>query len=470
MELTQLIFELRALQYDYSDCKGNHGPVLQKFTKILNRYQRNFYRWQPLSSEDFEEPESGYSFVSELIFIAIVGVLFYFLCVASQNNFIAAIFYIVAGIAFSVRRDNPVWAVIIIAFNLAFMFVGAVLESNLNNIPKFIFTIALVLYVLASVSKQASDAQVKSEHKSSLNKKSLYLENLDRELSADREKMNQLLPELTKEYKEKIHEIISLSGVDPDAMDWSWCDRLPAVFWWQITPQELENFEATLLKGSEGSVVWETRWINRERGKEFKDAGYEYSPLIEIAETSEEHKKIYDETKDEFLQEDIGAGVFDFISRGTASSMDAETFKYEEYAHSDFSRFSQKMLWACLGNDIDKARKNGQITDEQHAYLSSAYIFASPGVYSNIDEKVEKTGTKYRQVKSFTNIWVGQMLLANDDEADGVAVVDYRCQIPHMFKNIEVLHDVKITRVCGDPLSRNPMVMAKFHKVCELCR
>lgn len=150
--------------------------------------------------------------------------------------------------------------------------------------------------------------------------------------------------------------------------------------------------------------------------------------------------------------------------------MDTETFKYEEYAHSDFSRFSQKMLWASVGYDIDNARKNGQITDEQHAYLSSAYIFASPGVYSNIDEKVEKTGTKYRQVKSFTNIWVGQMLLANDDEADGVAVVDYRCQIPHMFKNIEALHDVKITRVCGDPLSRNPMVMAKFHKVCELCR
>ncbi len=470
MNPNQLILDLRALQYDYSDCKGNHGPILKQFTDILNRYQKNYYKWEPLTSEDYETPQVKYSLISELIFIATVSILFVILCIAFHSAFFAVTFYIVVGIALSVRRDNPAWAVLVISLNLAFMFIGAVLEYNLNIVPKIIFIGALILYLFASVSKHFSDENMKNEHKSNVKNKMLHLEKLEKELSNDRQKMNELLPLLILEFEEKLKEKIANSNEVIDETDLSWCNTLPVIFWWQISPHELKQFEESYVDNISSDVVWETRWINRTKGKEFPDAGYEYSPLIEIAETSEEHKQIYDETKDEFLQEDNGAGVFDFISRGTASSMVTETFQYEEYLHSDFNRFSKKMLWASVGNDIDDARRKGKITESQHACLSTEYIFASPGVYSNIDEKVEKTGTKYRQIKSSTNIWVGQMLLANDDEADGIAVVDYRCQIPHLFKNIEVLSDVKITRILGDPVSRNPMVMAKFHKVCEFCR
>lgn len=465
----RLLFDLRNLQYDYADCKGNHGLVLSKFTQILNRYQKNYYMWEPLSKEDLDEPEPKYSLISELKLIAIIAAVFILSALILQNNFLSVVVYIAAGAIFTVRRDNIGWAILIIALTLSFMIAGKLFMDGSSTISTVIFAIALALYLFSAVIRHFSAVGVKEKHKANINETISKLDKIEKELVRDQKIMNEMLPSLISEFKCKQREFAERSGdaVDEDVL--ALCSEMPVMFWWQILPWDLKKYEDSFTEQKNDNVAWETRWVNRSKGNEFPDAGSEYSPLMEITDSSEEYKRLYDEVKKEFF-EDSSAGVFDFISRGTTTSMDEEFFQYEEYAHSDFYRTSKEMLWASVGYDIDDARRKGQITAEQYSSLCAAYYVAGSDVYSDINAKVEKTGMKYRPVKSSTNIWVGQMLLADDDKGDGIVVVDYRCQIPHIFKNIDELHNVRITRVSGDPVNRNPMVMAKFHKVCELCR
>lgn len=464
MEINQLFCDLRDLQCDYADCKGNHGPVISKFSQMLNRYHQNYYDWEPLTEEEKAPPKPKHSLVSEAVFVGVIIGLFFLFNFVVDSPFWLCMFYVASGISFSAMGGNQVWGILVSVLVIPLSL------FKLTEACVVVFIVALLTYVIYALIQQLSAVKGTKSHRSEIKQYEDDLRKIEKDLEADRKEMNRLLPQLFAEFREKQQEILRNSNETIDEEVLKMCSELPPLFWWQISPQQLKSFEEEYSKGeTDDKVVWETRWVKRSPGKEFPDAGSEYSPLVEYKDTSEEYKQIYDEVKKEFFA-DPSAGVFDFISRGSATEMEEEYFQYEDYAHSDFKRFSDKMLWYGLGNNIDNAKRNGEITDEQYAYLSSAYVTASAGVYSGIDEKVEKTGMKYQPVKVSTNIWVGQMLLADDDKGDGIAIVDYRSQIPHLFKNIDALEDIRITRVCGDPVRRNPMVLAKIHKVCELCR
>ena len=465
----QLFFSLRNLQYDYADCKGNHGPVLSQFTKILNRYQKNYYNWEPIGEDALNVPTPKYSLGSELKLIAIITAVFVLSAFILQNNFLSAVVYIVAGAFFAVRRDNIGWAILIIASTLSFMIVGKLFMENPSVISIIIFSVALVLYSVSALTNYFSAGVENKTYKSMLTEKANNVEKIEKDLVRDRKIMLEMLPSLVSEFKSVQKAVIEKSGcyIDNDLI--SLCSELPILYWWQILPWDLKKCEDSYLEKTNNSIVWETRWVNRTKGKEFPDAGKEYSPLMEYKDSSEEYKREYDNIKSEFFGND-SAGVFDFISRGTTVSMDEEYFQYEVYKHSSIERAIEKSLWIGIGHEIDDLYNSGQITKAQYDALIAEYFVSTMKFSEEINAKVEETGVKYRPVRKGTNLWVGQMLLADDDKGDGLVVVDYRCQIPHIFKNIDALHDVKITRVSGDPVKRNPMVMAKFHKVCDLCR
>ena len=328
-DVNQLFCDLRNLQYDYADCKGNHGPVISTFTQILDRYQKNYCLWEPITEEERTPPKADKSLLSEVIFIAVMVGLFILLAKVLENVFLTIIFYIVASFLFASRRGNPVWGMLTGALTIAFVIVGKFFSDDTLDISIIIFSVALAFYTIAAMVKFLSVGKKTVEHKSELKELESDLKKIENELEADRRKMNELLPQLTAEFKAKQQDIIRSSSETIDSQLFKTCSELPPIFWWQISPQELKNFEDNFTEEVDNDVAWETRWVNRSKGKEFAYAGYEYSPLVEVSETSEEYKQIYDEIKEEFFASE-DAGVFDFISMGISASVEKEVFKYEE--------------------------------------------------------------------------------------------------------------------------------------------
>ena len=408
--------------------------------------------------------------MKKLYIIIIILAVFVLLATVVKSSFLLFFFYIVAAFMFASRRDNIGWGIITAALCCAFTLVGGFLvPPELKNIT---FGIFLGLYALSAIPKYLAVGKHKLDHKKEIKGMEKEIAEIEKALEADLRILNSMLPSLEAEFHAKQNELIAKSNESIDREMLPLLTNLPPLYWWQITPQKLRAFEDKQDEGykSNTNVLWETRWVNRSKGKEFPDAGYEYSPLMEVSDSSAEYKQAYDEIKDVCFDDYTEAGVFDFISRGVSTSTEAETFYYEDFALSDYKRAKYESKWKGLGYGMDIARQKGEISAEQYAFLTSTYAFASPGVYEKLDEKVEKEGVKYNPVKTSTNMWTGQLLLANDDKGEGVMIIDYRSRIPHLFKNIDALADVNVTRVCGDPIHRDPMIMAKFHKVCVNCR
>ncbi len=400
-------------------------------------------------------------------FLSIVAAVFF--AITDQQGLLSVVVYMVLSIAMSVKRDNGVYAILVCAVGLAFSICSLMLFKNGKYVMGILFIIMTLVYSFSTIKnfiKQKIEVyKLAAQCVDNENR----IAKIEEQLDADLKQMNQMLPSLIDEFNAKVKELIESSDEIIEG-DISIFTTLPTVYWWQISPRELKAFSDQYESPASNNVIWETRWVERSPGKEFADAGYEYSALVEIPESSDEYKQYYDEVKSEFIA--AGGTVFDFISRGSGTEMETETFQYKEYVHSDYTRASKDMQWFALGCDIDQKYRDGKITDSQYSSLVTEYSLASGQFYSKLNEQMEKTGTKYRPIKYSTNIWTGQMLLAGDDSSadDGAVIIDYRCQIPHALKNIEALRDVNISRVMGDPINRNPMVMAKFHKECVNCR
>ncbi|MBQ7118005.1 MAG: hypothetical protein IJN88_07325 [Clostridia bacterium] len=472
--LSRLLYDLKALQYDYSDCNGSHGPVIKEFTQILNRYHSNYYFWKPFNPSAVYDsaPVGKDNFQKTAKVCGVMVAIALLFNLLFDNLFVLMGFYTIAGIVYSKYTKNAMWWLSSVTLNAALFIVMLAAGKNLLAVSAVVFIVSTGAIFCLSLKNHFTVKAQRERYSVNYDEAEKRSETVAEELKRDRERMTELLPALYEEFRQVRKVLVENNGHLLSEKEREFlCSELPPLFWWQILPWDLDEAIKEIEPETQGTeVLWETRWVNRTAGMEYADAGSEYSPLNEVVGTVEEYKSAYDMQKADFLQEDSDAGVFDFISRGTSSYGVQEEYSYEEYEFSDFNRFGKKLLWAGVGMDIDQAHKDGSITEDQFRRLRNEYIFASGAVYDAIDSKIEKQAVKYRQVKSHINIWTGQMLLANDNLSDGIAIIDYRCQIPHIFKNIEALRDVKITRVLGDPAFRDPVVMAKIHRECELCR
>ena len=473
-DLSRLLYDLKSLQYDYADCSGDHGPVLREFTQILNRYRSNYYFWKPfdISAVFDSAPVGKDNFVKIAKVCGTMIAIALLLNLLTDHFLLLTAFYAVSGIVYSKYTKNAVWWLSSVTLNISLLICMLAIEKSVMPVSAVIFFVTTVVVFGLSLKNHFTVDKQRKLYNANYDDAKKRHNDMDEELKRDREKMVQLLPSLFEEFRQVRRGLVEKNShlLNEKERDFL-CSELPLLFWWQILPWDLDKAVKDFEPASQSrDVLWETRWVNRTAGKEYADAGSEYSPLNEVTGTEEEYKKAYDIQKADFLDDESDAGVFDFISRGTSSRGIEEEYSYEEYEFSDFNRFGKKLLWAGVGMEIDQARKDGNITEDQFRRLRNEYVFSTGALYDAIDSKVEKQSVRYRQVKSHINIWTGQMLLANDNLADGIAIIDYRCQIPHIFKNIEALRDVKITRVLGDPVFRDPVVMAKIHRECEQCR
>ena len=297
---------------------------------------------------------------------------------------------------------------------------------------------------------------------------------LEKSIEEDIKTLYTLLPALRKEYDKQREQMLSeLDGMITNEEKANLCTDLPTSFWWEITPSQLSKIEYKLdWDGSPqqyGSCVeWETKWVQRKKDTAFKNAGEECSPLLPIYEDEEISKAKYKECFDIVTSSDDTGYVLDFVTRGTSSTMESETIEYEQYKYSDSMRDDVTFLEYLAGYSLDSSYNQGKIKQEDYIESVANYVADIKKMDDIMNQKETVTKTHYYQVKTNVNIWTGQILLVNTDA--GLSIIDYRCQMYHVLRNLDALKDINVTRVFGDVIYRNPIVLAKIHKVCPNCR
>ena len=113
--------------------------------------------------------------------------------------------------------------------------------------------------------------------------------------------------------------------------------------WWDVPIRDLQEAERRYaLSRVRDHVAWETRWVQRQYGSEFQEAGSEYSPFLVLPETENASRQLYEDLKRRACEG--GAVILDFISRGTSSSMETDTVTYQDYKYSSLQRFGAEMV------------------------------------------------------------------------------------------------------------------------------
>lgn len=480
----EAIASLQVLQYDYADGKGDYGPVITEFTSVLNRYQSNYYQW----GQGFSCVGNGYQRVSlknkmipMLKTALIIGIVFLILkYLFHMGWFIAILFYIISGVALTVIAENFAWSVMYISF-------GVVLHFVLGDNEIIYVAFFLILYAVMALKSGYEDyinkqRNEQAEKQQQLNRQAIdnAYKQLEINLHADWEKLITMEAALRAEYTQKRNELFSeCPDCFTDDEKAVLCSDLPEVFWWNITIEQLDQIEKRIKKIEtwDSSVSWESRWVNRTPQTAF-DAGQEYTALFPIYENNAEiSPKLYSQVKDNLTSNGSTGYILDFIARGTSSKMEAETVEFEDYAHSQAARDLADLGTLLTAHSIDKAYRDdlsklgyNEELEQTYADVVGSFVVGSTLLDEKMNKKVTQTWTDYHQVKNHTNIWMGQVLMTEDDEPGGVMIMDYRCQIPHVLSCIDLLNTVKVTRVLGDPMYRNPIVMAKIHKICKDCR
>lgn len=464
---------LQLLQYDYADGRGDYGPVITQFGTLLDRYHQSFVAWQPYEDEYGKEIAAlGKRTLPMLKTAAVLAAVFGLICLLFKESLIIKVlFYIAAGIAMGVSVKEAGWAIGMIGINLAIAFLDALGQIGAYHV--YACWVLLGMYALNALKLALNEGQQKRKLTKLQKRQLSAFRQMDDALEEARQALIRLTPRLREEYAQVRSQLAQeCSDVLSEREQQELCAQLPQAFWWDVSIYDLLKAESQFmpLSARGGDIAWETRWVRRQLDTAFAQAGEEFSPLTPVYENEEVSASIYEQARKNLL--DSGSGyVLDFVSKGTSSTMEERTVQYEDYKYPEFDRFNKHMLWLGLGNRIDRARESGELTQREFEDLRDQYLGASLFVSDAIDRKELKEEVTYRQVKTNTNIWTGQLLMMDDDEADrGLAIVDYRSQIPHLFENLDSLATVKVTRVLGDAVCRNPVILAKIHRVCPECR
>ena len=462
---------LQMLQWDYADGVGDKGPVIREFSTVLARYHKNFCQWKRHTDTSVaEKREQGVydnHILPMLITSAVVFAVYLLLFVLLHSGIVLQIiFYVAASIALAIASEN-------VAFGIFFGTLTGILSFVSGKYQTYIVAGFLVIYILYSLHERVKQSKNEKRIDNAQKKKQESYASLNNSLYSDREKLRNLLPKLRAEYADLRNRIIRENPQLFTEKEKQYLfATLPEQFWWEITPEELEAVEDSIGNSRiRNDVVWETRWVKRDARTAFRDAGEEYAPINSSYVDEDRDKESYNARREKIL--DGNGYVLDFITRGTSSVMETETVEVVDYKYSDSTKSDVNFLLFLAAHKIDNDYKEGRVSEEQYAKNIGAFAATMAYADERMDEKVTNEHIEYHQVKSHTNLWAGQILLCNDETSpsgDGLAIVDYRCQLYQVLRNIESLSDVKVTRVLGNVMERDPVVMAKIHKICELCR
>lgn len=232
-------------------------------------------------------------------------------------------------------------------------------------------------------------------------------------------------------------------------------DFFPPSFWWQVSPDDLEQYNRIFTCNGYGD--WETKLVPRDPGTEF-DGLQEYTPLFHQNTTVEgKLSDLYPKSK--------GFVVCDVISRLTIVSAKSQTVQYQVPAHGDLERFAAQMNVMALANSVDRAYENRQISQTQRDALANdvfglAYLAAEYSGETKADSR-----TEYIPIHNHANFWTGQVALKPFDSGGTTCYIleYYTCQLPHMLENLKALHSIPIASIDFDAWDCNPYFLAEFY-------
>lgn len=232
-------------------------------------------------------------------------------------------------------------------------------------------------------------------------------------------------------------------------------DFFPPSFWWQVSLDDLEQFNRIFTCNNYGD--WETKLVPRDPGTEF-DGLQEYTPLFHQNTTVEgKLSDLYSEAQ--------GFMVCDIISRLTILSAKSQTVQYQVPAHSDLDCFAAQMDVISLASSVDRAYADRQISQTQRDALANdvfglAYLAAEYSEETKTDNR-----TEYIPIHNHANFWTGQVALKPFDSSGTTCYVIeyYTCQLPHMLENLKALHSINIAGIDFNAWDCNPYFLAEFY-------
>lgn len=294
-------------------------------------------------------------------------------------------------------------------------------------------------------------------------------ENDSKKLSVVQERLIQLIPkiknelmELQEEWYQKYSEIV----LPEDKKDYISAEKndFPPAFWWQVNVNNLKEF-ATQIFSEKKYDVWETRLVRREQGNEFQ-ATDEYSPLFApiLADN---------ETIMRSFRENMGCEIYDAISQYvTLSGAREKTIQYETFKHGEMERISAELSVFGLAREIDKSYERGELLTDDYKRLSNDMFRLGSLANDYVNEKETQEYITYTPIRSHTNIWTGQFMIAGWRDNKNVlhyAIRQYYCQLPHLIKNIKALEGIKFDVIDYDPFACNPYFLACFYAKFPTC-
>lgn len=377
------------------------------------------------------------------VFIAIaafLGWLVVYNLIPERNSVTPKVIYnIIMCVALGIAARNVVWGAV--PFVL-------LIFAGIFEIDSAAVLIMLGIYVVM----HAKDWFSKKSFSNAYANSSLRIGQLREELLALLPAMRSELQTWQLEWYYRYQDCLTES----DLLDYQSDEAFPPAFWWQIAPSEIRSiihrFDCSRYGG------WETRLIHREPGQEF-DAVDEYSPLFGMLNGSRE--EIMD-----FYRNDCHCEVFDAISREVSVDVHTKTISYEVPAHSDLQKLAVSMDVMSLAKRIDKSYNEGNLSTAEYRHLASEVgSLASAAAEYNNQTKTEYS-TEYIPIHHHTNFWVGQFMLRaleSNAKQEAYVLMQYFCQMPHMFENLSALDCINIAFIEYDLFDCNPYFLAECY-------
>lgn len=453
--------------YDYVDGVGEHGPVLQKFSAILEDYKQCYSKWKPFQDENLQEraeilvdkPKS--MMIASVVMFVIALILYPGDGLSFSKGFIYFLFSLIAGYFIQFKYNEEGWAVALPMTTFVLMVVGAMYKIRIYW--WFLLFCFAVYGGRAWWMRKKDNERYEVIHSQNLQQVKEQKE-VEEYLKTRKQQLQKLLPELREEYENLRRQLLRVS--ENSLSESERYKELPKVFWWEVLPDKLYAIEQELWKARNESYncTWETKAINRTQSKEYGDAADEFSPLY-----PGQRKIDYDRKRTECREN--GGMVIDFVSLVLSSFSATETIKFTEYRYGALERFSKSMEWNAIGRDIENSYRDGDLLEKDYKELRNRYSDMNLDVYNKIHEEVQNSYTRDKEVRTATHFWEGQMLLFPEEGVKNEYILeDYRCRFENLYENINALEGYNITRVKGDIAERNPVVLAKIHQIFPDCR
>ncbi len=488
--------ELQQLQYDYADGYGHYGPTISKLTDLLSKYKKLYTYSDPLVESEMNKEikeihhevfdDELKRFLIQLLCFSLIYLIF---CMLSLGGFWFGIFYLVATIVLLIfgMLDSEDGTFLLIALCEPIPLFIVLVEWFFGVEGFYLFSIEihqlvqwfiLVCFLLWFFSEHYSLAHKWNNEDKSMNNRILYARKMTKEIAEAREELLKLKEPLYQEYDKIRNEYIhKYSEYLSDNEKTNLCRDLPETFWWEIPREEVSSITINLRSVSTESDNADN-YVRRE-------ATYflatNYSALYpRIDQFRKKYLSIFNGCRLNGLCYEV---EYEQIIAGEPVTY---TTTHTGNKYSGFKKALAMGAYMGFGNDIDKAYNNGELSSSEYQELRALYFAGG----ANLDDKlndtitIEETDTYTPHDRKAKN--VGYIMLLRDPQNKGYALVDISGVYQHMEHIEETLHPryvggsyygtapfmpkINITRILGDPVKRDPKIVAKMHFMREECR